>query len=88
MIYSFMRFPVMNHDTRFLEDPGLRLNRRHFFSRTSVGLGTAALAGLLGDNSARGKWPAPMSPDAIPRPSTLRTEGCSPRPIIRPRQSG
>ena len=28
-------------------DPGLRLNRRHFFSRTSLGLGGAALASLL-----------------------------------------
>ena len=37
----------MNELTRFLDDSGLRLNRRHFFSRTSLGLGGAALASLL-----------------------------------------
>src|SRR3989441_3189624 len=30
-----------------LQDEGLAMTRRHFFSRTSVGIGTAALASLL-----------------------------------------
>ncbi|APW61897.1 DUF1501 domain-containing protein [Paludisphaera borealis] len=34
----------------FLNDPGLRGNRRHFFSRTSLGLGGAALASLMGES--------------------------------------
>ena len=38
---------IMNELARFLDDPGLRFNRRHFFSRTSLGLGGAALASLL-----------------------------------------
>ena len=37
----------MNELARFLDDQGLRFNRRHFFSRTSLGLGGAALASLL-----------------------------------------
>jgi hypothetical protein len=37
-----------------LDDPGLRLNRRHFFSRTSLGLGGAALAALMCENGVRG----------------------------------
>jgi hypothetical protein len=39
----------MNDLSRLLDDPGLRLNRRHFFSRTSLGLGSAALASLLAE---------------------------------------
>ena len=35
---------------RFAIDDGLRLNRRHFFSRTSLGLGSMALASLLGED--------------------------------------
>jgi hypothetical protein len=38
----------MNDFTRVLNDSGLRLNRRHFFARTSLGVGGAALASLLG----------------------------------------
>ena len=40
----------MSDSTRHLNDPGLRLNRRHFFSRTSLGLGGAALASLLSEH--------------------------------------
>lgn len=40
----------MNELQRLLDDPGLRLNRRLFFSRTSLGLGSAALADLLADD--------------------------------------
>ena len=43
----------MNYSTRLLDDPGLRLNRRHFFSRTSLGLGGAALASLLSEPGSR-----------------------------------
>ena len=39
----------MNYSTRLLDDPGLRHNRRHFFARTSLGLGSAALASLLSE---------------------------------------
>jgi hypothetical protein len=42
------------HSEQFLEDPGLRLNRRHFFSRTSLGIGSMALASLLGKPSHAG----------------------------------
>jgi hypothetical protein len=38
----------MNDFTRVLNDSGRRLNRRHFFARTSLGVGGAALASLLG----------------------------------------
>jgi hypothetical protein len=39
----------MNDVTRDLDDPGFRLNRRHFFSKTSLGLGGVALASLLAE---------------------------------------
>ena len=41
---------TMNEFTRLLDDSGLKLNRRHFFSRTSLGLGGAALASLLSEH--------------------------------------
>ncbi len=44
-----------------IDDPGLRLNRRHFFSRTSLGLGSAALASLLYESRAAGAEPGPGS---------------------------
>ncbi|MGC8640164.1 MAG: DUF1501 domain-containing protein [Isosphaeraceae bacterium] len=44
----------MSHPARFLDHPALRINRRHFFARTSVGLGSAALASLLAETSAEG----------------------------------
>jgi hypothetical protein len=43
------------NENLLLEDPGLRLNRRHFFSRTSLGLGSMALANLLGENADAGE---------------------------------
>jgi hypothetical protein len=49
----------MNELTRLLDDPGLRVNRRHFFSRTSLGLGGAALASLLGEAGAAGVGTTP-----------------------------
>jgi hypothetical protein len=42
----------MNELARLLDDPGLRINRRHFFSRTSLGLGSAALGSLLSEARA------------------------------------
>src|SRR3954463_1776707 len=39
----------------FLSEDGLRLNRRHFFSRTSLGLGSMALASLLGEGGRAGE---------------------------------
>jgi hypothetical protein len=52
----------MNNLARLGDDWGLRLNRRHFFSRTSLGLGGAALASLLGQPQAAG-----AEGDASPR---------------------
>ena len=37
----------MNHHDLFL-DSGFQINRRQFFGRSALGLGTAAMAGLLG----------------------------------------
>ena len=45
---------TMNEFIRLLDDSGLKLNRRHFFSRTSLGLGGAALASLLSEHGAAG----------------------------------
>src|SRR4051812_16365043 len=45
----------MNDITRLIADPGLQLNRRHFFSRTSLGLGSMALASLLGEGGRAGE---------------------------------
>src|SRR6056297_1552980 len=39
--------------TRPSDDLGLHLNRRHFFSRAGLGIGTAALASLLDGEGAR-----------------------------------
>ncbi len=58
----------MNELARFLDDQGLRFNRRHFFSRTSLGLGGAALASLLcepGAPSAPGADITPTRPKPI-----------------------
>ncbi len=41
----------LNDRSRLLDHPGLRLNRRHFFSRASLGLGGVALASLLGESA-------------------------------------
>ncbi len=46
-------------------DPGLALNRRHFFAKGGLGLGTAALAALLGERAAGsepGALPATPAP--------------------------
>jgi Protein of unknown function (DUF1501) len=48
----------MTHLTRFLEHPGLQINRRHFFARTSLGLGSAALGSLLAESAAWSSEPA------------------------------
>jgi hypothetical protein len=37
----------MNEIRHLVDDTGLRFNRRHFFSRTSLGIGSAALASVL-----------------------------------------
>ncbi len=47
-------------------DPGLALNRRHFFAKGGLGLGTAALAALLGEGAA-GSEPGALP--AIPAPT-------------------
>ncbi len=39
----------MNELARVVDDTGLCVNRRHFFSRTTLGLGSAALAALLNE---------------------------------------
>jgi hypothetical protein len=49
------------HREQFLEHHGLRLNRRHFFSRTSLGIGSMALASLLGKPSQAGSGSADVS---------------------------
>jgi uncharacterized protein DUF1501 len=51
-----------------LDDAGLRLTRRHFLSRSSLGLGSAALASLMAESRADGPVGAktgagPISPD-------------------------
>src|ERR1700678_3610638 len=56
---------MMNDRSRFFDDPGLRFNRRHFFSRSSLGLGSAALASLLGKPQMAGAAdsdPTPANP--------------------------
>ena len=58
----------MNDPSRLLDDPGLRLNRRHFFSRTSLGLGGAALASLLSEPGTAGRDPM-ATRHATPTPS-------------------
>ncbi|HZW30976.1 MAG TPA: DUF1501 domain-containing protein, partial [Isosphaeraceae bacterium] len=52
----------MNEFACHLYDPGLRLNRRHFFARTSLGLGSAALATLLSESKAAGTGATPARP--------------------------
>src|SRR4051812_41662900 len=44
----------MNHPSELHDDPGLKLNRRHFFSRASLGIGSMALGSLLGDTVGAG----------------------------------
>ena len=56
----------MSDPTRHLDDPGLRLNRRHFFSRTSLGLGGAALASLLSERRRPGRRGATPTAGADP----------------------
>jgi hypothetical protein len=50
------------------DDHSLHLNRRHFFSRTSLGIGGAALAAILNDDLAptRAATPGPINLDAAP----------------------
>src|SRR5437764_15363516 len=47
--HSLMNDPISPPD-----DPALMLNRRHFFSRTSLGIGSMALGSLLGDSVRAG----------------------------------
>jgi hypothetical protein len=58
----------MNELTRLVDVRGLELNRRHFFARTSLGLGSAALASLLSESKApaaeAGTTPAQPKPGA------------------------
>ena len=79
----------MNESTRLLDDPGLRLNRRHFFSRTSLGLGGAALASLLSEPGVAGTGSIARR-DGKPSPGrSTRPGGESSRlTITRPRRSG
>src|SRR5271167_4995581 len=51
----------MNNLNHFLEDPGLRLNRRTFFARTSLGLGSMALASLLAEHAGAGEGAADVA---------------------------
>ena len=60
------------------------MTRRHFFGRTGVGLGTAALASLLAESAAlaaRHRRPAE-------RRRRRRPAACPVCPISRPRRSG
>ena len=66
----------MNELARFLDDPGLRFNRRHFFSRTSLGLGGAALASLLNEPGRRAR----AGPDRHADPITAQSRQRSIRP--------
>ena len=51
----------MNNFNDFLENPGLRLNRRNFFARTSLGLGSMALASLLAEHAGAGEGAADVA---------------------------
>jgi hypothetical protein len=46
---------TLNDCTRFSKDAGLQFNRRHFFARTKLGLGTAALVSLLARDGITGE---------------------------------
>ncbi|WP_165229523.1 DUF1501 domain-containing protein [Aquisphaera insulae] len=48
----------MNFDPRQSPDDPLAVNRRHFFSRTSLGVGSAALASLIGRSAMADADPA------------------------------
>ncbi len=62
----------MNNPAHLIIDPRLRLNRRHFFSQSSRGLGGAALAALLSTRQARG-GPGAMLAAASAGPDTAAT---------------
>ncbi len=74
----------MNDPSRLLDHPGLQLNRRHFFSRTSLGLGGAALASLLSEPGKPGRdsmaialSPRRRQPGSTRWPSTRPAAGSS-----------
>ncbi len=77
----------MNDFDGFLEDPGLRLNRRHFFGRTSLGLGSMALASLLSQPTAAGEAAVDIARPAR-RLLTRRIAGSSRSRITLPRPNG
>jgi hypothetical protein len=56
----------MNVTPQNLADSALRLTRRHFLSRTSLGIGSAALASLLVEVTANGAK-SPIPQDGSPR---------------------
>jgi Protein of unknown function (DUF1501) len=56
----------MNNFNHVLEDPGLRLNRRTFFARTSLGLGSMALASLLAEHTGAGEGAADVAGGGAP----------------------
>ncbi len=61
-----------------------RLTRRHFFGRTGLGLGTAALSTLLAENAR-----SDDNAHRRPRPAAPRRTGGLPGcRIFRPRPSG
>jgi hypothetical protein len=48
------------------DDPGLRLTRRHFFGRSTSGIGLAALAGLLGQDLRSENSPGKKAHGGLP----------------------
>jgi hypothetical protein len=65
-----------------MADPLRAITRRHLFSQCAMGLGTVALASLLGESAALGAGAAPSAGGATPTPATSRPLG---RPHFRPR---
>ena len=52
----------MSESSRYLDDPGLQINRRHFFARTSLGLGGVALSSMLSESAGAGTDPLAIDP--------------------------
>ncbi len=61
-----------------IQDYGLSLTRRHFFGRSAVGIGTAALASLLDRDAFAATEESGNTPSAA----------CRHCPISRPRRNG
>ena len=66
----------------------MRLNRRHFFSRTSLGLGSMALASLLGEGGRAGEAAGADVSRRNAQAIDPAYRGVLAAPHFRPRRSG